>query len=275
MNKFVGLCANTGKRPGTLSDPGYRIRLTGPRTSAQPARKANPDAVAASKVPSRAIAAGRKGGKNANAGQDKKYQELDPKHLEHYVVVRRRDELGRTRRCVDTADNRGRLSRHAGLPSITFGRRAVRGHGSFGQARLDEKLSSATTPQDALEPRGFCPFAPDDDDEVAPCSLSVPAAFLTGKMDGTGIRITDHGARKEILELAHHCHDSMRGRHEAGLVGKIKAAIDMLLGTGGEFLERAALLERGVRPHVVRDIGNTRNRLIKKHEEQARIGNFS
>ncbi len=137
-------------------------------------------------------------------------------------------------------------------------------------------MSSPTALRNALVPGGFCPFAPDDDSsEAVPCLLPALAAILVGKRGGTSIRITDHEIRGEIPKRARQYRNLMHGRHKAGLVGKIGAVIDILLDSDEEFREQAAQLERGVQLSAVQDVGNARKRLIKKHEEQARISSFS
>ena len=275
MNKFMGLCTDTRQWPSILLDLGYTIRLVEPVISTDTAQNVNPDVVAASETHSHAIVAECKSGKNIDARQDKKYRELDPRHLAPHVKARHPDKLRHACCYVDTADNHGRLARHTSLPFITFGRHSVRGHGSFGLAQLDEKLSAETTLQDALEPGGLYPFAPDeDDDKAAPYVL---AGLVTRLADGSsmaGSRITDRGVHKEILELAHPYHTAMHSRHRARLVGKIGAVIGMLLDSDEEFREQAAWLEQGEHESAAQEIGRACGRLLEKYGAREWIDAF-
>ena len=273
MNKFMGLCADTPQWPSILLDLGYRIQLVEPVISTNTAQKVNPDVVVASEIHSHAIVAECKSGKNIDVRQDKKYLELDPKHLANHVTVRHLDKLRHACCYVDTADNHGRLARHTSLPFITFERHSVRGHGSFGRAQLDEKLSAATTLQNSLEPSGLYPFAPDDDDDkAAPYVLAGLVTCLTNGRGKAGSRITDREMHKEILELAHPYHTVMHSRHRARLVGKTGAVIGMLLDSDEELREQAARLERGAHPSAARKIREACGRLLEKYREREGMG---
>ncbi len=275
MNMFVGLCADTPQWPSILLDLGYRIQLVEPVISTNTAQKVNPDVVAASEIHSHAIVAECKSGKNIDARQDKKYRELDPKHLAQHVTVHHLDKLGIACCYVDTEDNHGRLARHTSLPFITFERHSVRGHGSFGRAQLDEKLSAATTLQNAREPSGLYPFAPDDDDDKAiPHVLAGLVTYLANGIGETGFRITDREVHKEILELAHPYHTLMHSRHRTRLVGKIGAVIGILLDGDEKLREQAARLGQGVDPSAVQKTREACRRLLEKYVEREGMGGF-
>ncbi len=275
MNMFMGLCAGTPQWPSIFLELGYSIRLVEPVISTDTAQKVNPDVVAASETHSHAIVAECKSGKNIDARQDKKYLELDPKHLAHHVKVRLGDKLRHACCYVDTADNHGRLAPHTSLPFITFGRQSVQGRGSFGLAQLDEKLSAATTLQDALEPSGLYPFAPDEDDyKAAPHVLAGLVTYLANGIGETGFRITDREVHKEILELAHPYHTLMHSRHRTRLVGKIGAVIGMLLDGDEELREQAARLEQGADPSAAHNTREACGRLLEEYWKREETGNL-
>ena len=103
-----------------------------------------------------------KSGNSISPDQDKRYGELEPGDLTYHVEVGRPDSLKHTVCYVDTPANHRSLAQLTRFPFITFGPNSVEGHGSFGQAQLDEKMLVLTTQKNMVEPDSFYPFAPDD-----------------------------------------------------------------------------------------------------------------
>ena len=276
INMFAGLCAKTRGWPHVLYDLGYRVRLVEQTIDMRSGHKINPDVVAVSEDLSHAIVADCKSGSNISAEQDERYGELEPGDLAYHVTVSGPGSLGHAVCYVDSSATHDRLARHTRFPFITFGPNSVVGHGSFGQPRLDEKLSVPTALEYAEVPDSFYPFAPDDEgDVVAPRVLRGLASYVRETRGKALPPIADREAHKRILELVHPHTKAMSSKHRARLVDRIWKMTNMLLSSDRDLREMVRKIEGGEGSQAtMQRFSAACERLIKECQGQRRLDSF-
>ena len=192
VNRVIGLCKDAACRPGVLHDLGYAAQLIEQSISLRKSsQKITPDVVAVSNKLLHAIVIDCKGGTNIDLDQDRRYESLESRDLTYHVTVHDPNQLTHVACYADEVANHKSLEPHTRLPFITFGPEEVGGKRDFGRTEVNDKLRKGVSLKDMLEPTGYYPFSPDDEDSsVIPHVLTGLLAYLV-----EGARVTPHNRR--------------------------------------------------------------------------------
>ena len=247
VNKIIGLCKDAAHWPGVLYDLGYEVQLIEWSISLRKSsQKITPDVVAVSNSLLHAMVIDCKSGTNIKSDQDRRYESLESHDLTYHVTVHDQNQLTHVVCYADEAANHGSLEPHTRLPFITFGPEEVCGKRNFGRPEVNDKLCKGVSLKDMLEPTGYYPFSPDDEDSaVIPHVLPGLLAYLVQRGRKSPPTTVDVDMVEAILKSIHPFHERMSSRHRRVLTKSIKRIINLCKNNNGEFKQQLAKIEDG------------------------------
>ena len=271
INKFIGLCKNDPKWPHSLRDLGYKVQLVEYTIILRESGVIRPDVIAVSNKLIHAIVADCKGGHNINQDQDDKYVALRTQDLTTHVTVHDPKQLTHDVCYVDDQANHDSLERHTDLPFITFDERSVVKHGQFTLRKLDLKLSSPMSLDDAREPVSYYPFSPEDRDAViVPHVMRALIVCLTARKR-TCVKLTDPDLVDRLM-LALDPGEVIGITHAKALKSKIRQIISMLLQNNADLKDQASkLADDKYSTSTLQAITRTCQDIAKQYASQTRL----
>lgn len=277
VNKVIGLCKNTARWPSILHDLGYAVQLIEQTVSLQKsAEKITPDVVAVSNKLVHAMVIDCKSGKNIDRDQNCKYESLEPHDLIYHITVHDPNRLTHVACYADVATNHQFLEPHTTLPFLTFDLDTMKGQRNFGKKEVDEKLCRPVSLKEMLEPTGYYPFSPDDEDSsIIPHVLAGLISYLVQRGRETSSIGTDSVIAEEIFKIIHPFHEQISSQHRKNLTRKIKLMIDACKNGNSEFKQQLAKIKDGkASPNTMESLRRICEELINKYTKQKMIDNF-
>lgn len=277
VNSVIGLCQDTARWPGVLHDLGYAVQLIEQSISLRKSsQKITPDVVAVSNRLLHAMVIECKSGTNINSDQDRRYESLEPRDLAYHVTVHDPNRLTHVACYADGAANHKSLEPHTKLPFITFGPEEVAGKRDFGKKEVNDKLHKGVSLKGMLEPTGYYPFSPDDEDSaIIPHVLTGLLSYLVQRGRELPPTTADADMAEAILKSIHPFHEQIYSRHRQRLTQRIKRMIDLCKNSNSEFRQQLAKIEDGKAGHsTMQSLRRICKELVDRYAQQKMIDNF-
>lgn len=277
VNRVIGLCKDTACWPGVLHDLGYAVQLVEQTISLRKSsQKITPDVVAVSNRLVHAMVIDCKSGTNIDLDQDDRYESLEPRDLTYHVTVHDTNRLTHVACYADGVANHESLEPHTKLPFITFGPDEVGGKRDFGKKEVNGKLCNAVSLKGMLEPTGYYPFSPNDEDSaIIPHVLTGLLSYLVRRGREAPSTVVDAAMAEAILKSIHPFHEQMPPRHRQMLTQRIKRMIDLCKSSNSEFRQQLAKIEDGKASHsTMQSLRRICEELVDRYARQKMIDSF-
>lgn len=268
---------NTAHWPSTLYDLGYKVQLIEQTISLKKsAEKIVPDVVAVSNKLVHVMVIDCKSGTNIDQDQDYRYDSLESHDLAYHITVHDSNQLTHIACYADGSDNHPSLKPHTTLPFLTFGPDVMEGQRNFGKKEVNEKLCKSIDLKEMLEPTGYYPFSPDDEESsILPHVLAGLLSYLIQRGRETPPMYADSIVAENIFKIIHPFHEQISSQHRKNLTQKIKVMIDACKNSNSEFKLQLSKIENGMASSsTTESLRKICKDLISKYEQQKMLDNF-
>ena len=277
VNRVIELCQDTARWPGVLHDLRYTVQLIEHSISIRKSsQKITPDVVAVSNRLLHAMVIECKSGTNINSDQDRRYESLEPRDLTYHVTVHDPNRLTHVACYADGVPNHKSLEPHTKLPFITFGSEEVAGKRDFGKKEINDKLHKGVSLKGMLEPTGYYPFSPDDEDSaIIPYVLTGLISYLVQRGRESPPTTADANMAEAILKSIHPFHEQIYSRHRQRLTQRIKRMINLCKNSNSEFKQQLVKIEDGKAGHsTMQSLQRICKELADRYAQQKMIDSF-